>query len=447
MYQTPPLPAEPPIDRERVTHLIQTSGLNPVGMATIRELTTLVNKIEQACDCSFVRMEMGVPGLDAPQIGIQAEIDALQSGVASKYPSLEGIPALKQEISRFCKQFMNVDVNPQGCLPTVGSMQGSAAAFMLANRTHAERNGTLFIDPGFPIQKKQLQALNQTWGSFDVYEYRGEKLRAELERQLREGNFSSILYSNPNNPSWICFTHDELKIIGELATKYDVIVIEDLAYFGMDFRNDYSKPGVAPYQPTVAHYTDNYIFLISSSKAFSYAGQRVASLVVSDSLYARQYPNLQTFYNNSGFGYSMIFGALYTLSCGVTHSAQYGLAAMLKAANDGQFNFIGDTQIYGIRAKRIKQLFIENGFKLVYDQDNNLPLADGFYFTFSYPGFDGNTLAETLLYYGISAITIQPAGSNRTEGLRACVSQIAEHQIPDLEHRLQQFHAHHPHSV
>lgn len=431
-----------PVDRELVSTKIQASGLRSVGKASIRELSTLVTQIEHAWGESFIRMEMGVPGLAAPEVGINAEIQALKNGVAAKYPPLEGIPELKSEISRFCKNFMNVDVSSQGCLPTVGSMQGSAAAFMLANRTYPDRQGTLFIDPGFPIQKKQLQALDQTWGSFDVYEYRGAKLRDELERQLSEGNYSSILYSNPNNPSWICFTQEELQIIGELATQYDVIVIEDLAYFGMDFRNDYSQPGVAPYQPTVARYTDNYIFLISSSKAFSYAGQRVASLVVSDALYARQYANLEKYYNHTGFGYGMIFGALYSLSCGVTHSAQYGLAAMLKAANEGEFNFVADTRLYGDRAATIKQLFTNNGFQIVYDRDNDLPLADGFYFTFCYPGLEGDELAEALLYYGISAITLAPAGSQRTEGLRACVSQISDDQIPQLEARLQSFHAH-----
>lgn len=43
----------------------------------------------------------------------------------------------------------------------------------------------------------------------------------------------------------------------------------------MDFRQDLSTPYQAPFQPSVAHYTDNYVLLISGSKAFSYAGQRI----------------------------------------------------------------------------------------------------------------------------------------------------------------------------
>ncbi|MEH6824649.1 MAG: pyridoxal phosphate-dependent aminotransferase, partial [Motiliproteus sp.] len=173
-----------PIDAETVRDKIQASGLASVGGASIRELVKLINEIEQSTGERYVRMEMGVPGLQPPAVGINAEIEALRAGVAAKYPMLDGLPALKHEVSRFCKLFMDVDVQPTGCLATVGSMQGAMATFMVANRTHKERSGTLFIDPGFPVQKKQLQVLGQRYGSFDVYNYRGAKLHDALEAQL-----------------------------------------------------------------------------------------------------------------------------------------------------------------------------------------------------------------------------------------------------------------------
>ncbi len=429
-----------PIDYEVVHAKIKESGLDDLGQGTIREIVKIVNKVEAETGKKYIRMEMGVPGLEPPEIGINAEIAALKRGVASKYPMIEGVPELKKEVSRFIKLFLDVEVSEEGCMPTVGSMQGAMAAFLVANRTDHNKKGTLFIDPGFPVQKQQCQVLGHDYESFDVYDYRGEKLRDKLESYLKTGTVSSILYSNPNNPAWICFTDEELQIIGEMANKYDVIVIEDLAYFGMDFRKDYSKPGVAPFQPTVAKYTDNYIFLISSSKAFSYAGQRVGTIAISDSLFKRKYPDLKRYYATDGFGYSMIYGALYALSSGVSHSAQYGLAAMLKAANDGEYNFVDTVKVYGERAKKMKKLFLENGFSIVYDTDIDEPIADGFYFTFSYPGMSGSELLEKLLYYGISAISLAITGSNHEEGLRACVSQIQESQFEDLEYRLKRFH-------
>jgi aspartate/methionine/tyrosine aminotransferase len=439
----PEFQKDTPIAYEVVEKQIQSSGLESVGNASIREIVRLVNNIEKASGEKFIRMEMGVPGLEPAQVGIESEIAALRSGVASKYPMIEGEESLKKEISRFVKNFMDVDVSPEVCVPTVGSMQGGYATFMVSCRRDTQKDTTLFIDPGFPVQKQQHQVMGLKYETFDVYNYRGEKLREKLESYLAKGHISTLLYSNPNNPSWICFTEKELQIIGELANKYDVVVLEDLAYFAMDFRKDLSQPGKAPFQPTVARYTDNYVLLISSSKSFSYAGQRIGMTVVSDKLYKREFPDLKRYFKTAGFGYSLVYGALYALSSGTSHSAQYGLAGMLKAANDGEFNFVENVKPYGERAGIMKKLFVENGFEIVYDKDEDEPLADGFYFTISYPGMQGGELIEELLYYGISAISLDITGSEHTEGLRACVSQVAPEQLDDLAVRLQRFNAHH----
>ena len=430
-----------PINFEVVKRKREESNLPKLGEASIRELVRLVNGIEAETGEKFVRMEMGVPGFDVSEIGKNAEKEALDKGYASKYATLEGITPLKNEISRFVKLFLDIDVKPEGCIPTVGSLQGSMILFLTANRAVKEKKGVLFIDPGFPIQKLQCQVLGQDYGTFDVYNYRGDKLKAKLESLFEENNYSTILYSNPNNPSWISFTEKELKIIGEIADKYDTIILEDLAYFGMDFRKDYSQPGKAPFQPSVAKYTDNWVMLISSSKSFSYAGQRVGMMVVSDKLFKRKYPDLKRYYTTDSFGYSLVYNTLYALSAGVPHTPQHGLAAILKAVNDGEFNFRDAILVYGERAKVMKKLFTDNGFKIVYDNDEGEPIADGFYFTFSYPGMSGGELLENLIYYGISAIALQTTGSLKHEGLRACVSQTSKEQFGDLEKRLKQFNA------
>jgi len=433
-----------PIDYQIVSKKIAESGISNIGRASIREIKKLVDNLEAASGQQYIRMEMGIPGLPPAKIGVAGQIEALQKGAAAIYPDIHGIPVLKNEISRFVKLFMDIDVKQEGCIPTVGSMQGGFAAFLTLSRIDKNRDTTLFIDPGFPVHKQQHKVLNIKFESFDVYEFRGNKLREKLESYLSKGHIHSILYSNPNNPSWICFTEKELQIIGELANKYNIVIMEDLAYFGMDFRNDYSKPGEPPYQPTVARYTENYILFISSSKAFSYAGERIGMMVVSDKLFASEFDDLKRYYASSQFGYTMIFGTLYPLSSGTSHSAQYGLAAILKAANEGKFNFVDEVKDYGEKAKVMKKLFIENGFQIVYDKDEDKPIADGFYFTYSYPGFSGVALLEKMLYYGISAISLDITGSERHEGIRACTSLIKKSQFGDLEYRLKRFHEDHP---
>lgn len=428
-----------PIEYNAVKEKIEQLNISDLSTATIREIVKIVDLVEEETKEKYIRMEMGVPGIEPEKIGVDAEIEALKNGVARDYPNIEGITELKYETSRFVKNFIDIDVDPKGCIATTGSMQGGYATFMALNNIDKKKDTALFIDPGFPVQKQQYKVLGAKFDSFDVYNYRGSKLRDKLESFLKKGNINSIIFSNPNNPSWICLTEEELQIIGELATKYNTIVVEDLAYFAMDFRKELSKPGQAPYQPSVAKYTNNWIMLISSSKVFSYAGQRLAVMVISDEIYDKEYQGLKERFGTAGLGYTIVFRLLYSLSSGTSHSAQYALAAMFKAANDGKFDITKRVKEYGERAKIAKELFTKYGFTIVYDKDLEQDLADGFYFTLEYPGMKGGDLIKNLLFYGISAISLNGTGSTHINGLRACVSQIKKEQFKVLEDRLQKF--------
>ena len=426
------------IKKEIVDSLFAQFGESDITQLSIREVGKLVAQIEQQSGQEFIHMEMGVPGLPASAIAIEAEKHALDTGLAAQYPNIEGIPFAKTEIARFAKLFINIDVSPLNCVPTVGGMQGSFAALLAAARTNPDRPYTLFIDPGFPVQKSQLHLIGVPYKSFDILNFRGEKLRDKLESFLAEGNICSICYSSPNNPSWICYSEAELQIIGELATKYDAIVVEDLAYFGMDFRQHYGVAGVAPYQPSVANYTDNYILLLSASKIFSYAGQRIGMMITSEKLRTRHYPNLKNYFTSDVLGHFIPYGVLYATTAGTSHSAQYALAATLKAVNDGEFDFVNALHPYGEKARLMKALFLKYGFYIVYN-DEDRELADGFYFTIAYPGMTSAELMKEFLYYGISAISLAITGSENPNGLRACVSFVRLDQMAVLEQRLIEF--------
>jgi len=426
------------IKKEIVDSLFAQFGESDITQLSIREVGKLVAQIEQQSGQEFIHMEMGVPGLPASAIAIEAEKRALDTGLAAQYPNIEGIPFAKTEIARFAKLFINIDVSPLNCVPTVGGMQGSFAALLAAARTDPNKPYTLFIDPGFPVQKSQLHLIGVPYKSFDILNFRGEKLRDKLESFLAEGNICSICYSSPNNPSWICFSEAELHIIGELATKYDAIVVEDLAYFGMDFRQHYGIAGVAPYQPSVANYTDNYILLLSASKIFSYAGQRIGMMITSEKLRTRHYPNLKNYFTSDVLGHFIPYGVLYATTAGTSHSAQYALAATLKAINDGEFDFASALHPYAEKARLMKALFLKYGFYIVYN-DEDRELADGFYFTIAYPGMTSGELMKEFLYYGISAISLAITGSEDPNGLRACVSFVRLDQMAVLEQRLIEF--------
>jgi len=133
-----------PIDYSVVQTVIDKYNLPDFGKATIREVVDIANKIEKVTGKRFIRMEMGVPGLPASQIGIQAEIEALKNGVASVYPPLAGTTDFKKQASRFVKAFIDVDVPEDCCTPVTGSMQGTMASFITCSQRDKSRN-TVFV--------------------------------------------------------------------------------------------------------------------------------------------------------------------------------------------------------------------------------------------------------------------------------------------------------------
>ena len=415
-----------------------------LSRATIGEVLLVAQYLEKETGIPFIRMDQGSPGLPVNQAGVEAEKAALDRGVGSQYPAAAGVPELKHEASRFVKAFLNVDVSPRSCVPTVGSVAGSYGSFIACTQRIPGKNKVLFIDPGFPIQKSQLRIIGADWVEFDIYQYRGAALREKLESMLQSGDIAAIVYSNPNNPAWICLEDEELAIIGDLATKYDVIVMEDLAYFCMDFRTDMGHPFEPPYPPTVAKYTDNYILMLSSSKIFSYAGQRMALTCISDKLFERQYPALAERYKDAGvFGQTLIASILYMITSGCTASTQYAYAEMLRLSTEGKINFVEDTREYARRAEKMKKIFTDNGFHIVYNKDVTQEVGDGFFFTIGYGNLSGGDLLKELMYYGVSSISLSTTGSEQ-QGVRACTSRMRDDLYGVMEERMKAFHEDHP---
>lgn len=428
-----------PFKQEIIDNILKRRDIADISKATIRQCVAVANEVEDVTGEAFVRLEMGVPGIKACQVGIEAQKRALDSGIASIYPNISGLAELKTNASQFLKAFLNVDIDAECVVPTVGSMQGCFNLLLECSQLNPEKDTILYINPGFPPHVKQAQVLGIKYEQFDIYDYRDERLREKLESYFEKGNIAAVLYSNPNNPTWVCLTDNELKILGECATKHDVVVLEDLAYLCMDFRDDKSHPFEPPYQPTIAHYTDNYVLMMSGSKMFSYAGERIALVAFSPKQFKREYPELRRRYGMGRMGDNYIFTFLYVASSGTSHSAQYALAAMMKAAVEGEYDFVKVLREYGARATISKEIFQRHGFHVVYDKDIERQIGDGFFYTIGYPGLSNHQLLNDLMRCGIAAITLNSTGSEQL-GIRVCVSQLTTRMhMKMLDDRLAMF--------
>lgn len=121
-----------PIERHLIDETINEFQIVDFSKATIREVKAIASKAETASGVEFIKMEMGVPGLPPSAVGVKAEIEALQNGIASLYPDINGLPELKKEASNFIKAFINVDLSPKVVCLSLSPCKVHSLHFLLA---------------------------------------------------------------------------------------------------------------------------------------------------------------------------------------------------------------------------------------------------------------------------------------------------------------------------
>ena len=131
------------------------------------------------------------------------------------------------------------------------------------------------------------------------------------------------------------------------------------------------------------------------------------------------------------------------ITSGCTASTQYAYAEMLRLSTEGEINFVEDTREYAVRAERMKKIFTDNGFHIVYDNDVTQRVGDGFFFTIGYGDMSGGDLLTELLYYGVSSISLSTTGSEQ-QGVRACTSRMREDLYDVMRERMEAFSKDHP---
>jgi aspartate/methionine/tyrosine aminotransferase len=425
---------DPIFNMRSVDESLLRAGVD-LSRCDLEELWASIDLIERELGAKFLRMDFGVPGLRPSSLALTAQTAALAGSVIpSQYPPSDGIPLLKGAASQFLNRFLAVEAPPECVLPTCGATQGAFIAQAVAARRHENMNEILFLEPGYPPMKAQARFLGIKSIGIDLYDYRGDRLIDAIESIVREkGSIGAISWSSPNNPTWNVLTEEELRGIARICDDWDIIAIEDAAYFGMVTRTEADRPS-----RTVAQFTDNYFLLLSASKMLSYAGERIGVLATSQQMMRRRYDGLEPTFGTKEVG-AALKRTIFNLTAGAPHSAQYAVAALLEAINAGEYDLERSLATYSQRAKRIKRVLIDNGFYLIYESAERNTSGDGFYLTFGYPGFDAMRLLKELLYYGVTALPLQLFGSSRSDGLRGCVALIDQQNLRVLAERLTRF--------
>ena len=98
----------------------------------------------------------------------------------------------------------------------------------------------------------------------------------ELEHAIKQPGVKALILCNPSNPCGKVFTREELKVIAELAIKYDIYVITDEVYEHIVY-----APNVHTCIATLPGMRERTIICNSLSKTYSITGWRLGFVIAS----------------------------------------------------------------------------------------------------------------------------------------------------------------------
>lgn len=212
-----------------------------------------------------IHLGVGEPDFPTPEPIRQAGLQALQQGL-TRYTPAAGLPALRQALSAYYRDFLNAEVAPERILIT----PGASGALQLALAALVDPGaGVLVADPGYPCNRHFIELVN---GEPQAMALSAEgRITADILRQHWRPNTVAALLASPDNPTGTVYEAAELLALQQTVEQQGGVLLLDEIYQGLNYE--------VPVHTLLAQ-TDRCFVINSFSKFFGMTGWRLGWLVV-----------------------------------------------------------------------------------------------------------------------------------------------------------------------
>jgi N-succinyldiaminopimelate aminotransferase len=233
-----------------------------IGATIFAEMSAL------AARTGAINLGQGFPDTDGPPEVLEAARTAIATGV-NQYPPGRGMPVLREAIARHQKRFYGLEVDPDTeVLVTAGATEALAATLLA------------FLEPGdevvtfepyydsyaaiVALAGARLVTVPLEWPAFSPDPV---ALAAAFSTRTR-----LVLVNDPHNPTGSVFDATTRRLIVELATRHDALIVTDEVYEHLRFGS--------PHEPiaTLPGATARTITISSGGKTFSTTGWKIGWL-------------------------------------------------------------------------------------------------------------------------------------------------------------------------
>ena len=228
--------------------------------SVIRRMTRI------ALECGAINLAQGVPDFDPPR-ALTDRLQEISTLGPHQYPITMGAPNFRAALARKCGRFMGLTLDPDTeIVVTIGSTEAMVdTIFALTN----PGDKIVMFSPYF--ENYHAQAIMADCEPIFVplvpptFHFDPNVLEEAFKQHPK-----AILICNPSNPSGKVFTEAELRLIGELAVRYDAYVIMDEVYEHIVY-----APHRHVYMNSLPGMWERTVSCSSLSKTYSITGWRL----------------------------------------------------------------------------------------------------------------------------------------------------------------------------
>lgn len=184
-------------------------------------------------------------------------------------------PEFKEAVINWQKDIHNWEIEEDWILPSHGVVD---AFFSAVNCYTQKGEGVILLTPVYyPMYEAIENNDRKIVGSrLKLNNNRYEIDFEDFEKKCKDENNTMFILCSPHNPSGRIWSKEELKKLGDICNKYNVLVISD------EIHNDLIMPGHThvSYETIGKEYEDKSVILTSASKSFNIAGLQTSSVII-----------------------------------------------------------------------------------------------------------------------------------------------------------------------
>ena len=232
-------------------------NIKPSG---IRKFFDIANKIE---DC--ISLGVGEPDFETPWHITEEGIFSLEQG-RTFYTSNQGLPELREEISKWNKRKYGLDYSKDEIIVTCG---GSEAIDITLRACINPGDEVIILEPNYVCYEPDILLAGGTPVKIQLKNENEFRLMPEeLESAITEKT-KILLINYPNNPTGAIMTKADLEKIANVIIKHDLLVISDEIYSELTYSGNHYSIGA------LSNMRERTLTINGFSKTFSMTGWRL----------------------------------------------------------------------------------------------------------------------------------------------------------------------------